>query len=478
MDANDVICEDFLDFATAERITGQELAALILGHIEKWGLDLQDCRGQGYDGASNMSGSRGGVQAIIARQNPKAIYVHCNSHVLNLCIVKTCQIATVKDMNGIMTDLAEFFWNSPKRQRLFERVLEKEAPDASKTRLKSLCRTRWVERHEAYETFCELYIHVVKVLEVMTSHLFEEEYGHWAWDSETRTVGSGLLSRVTSFPFIVAFLSTMKVLAFVKPISTKLQKRCNDVIRAYRMVDEAMQELKDLRETGDATFHAWFTECEQLAADVGIEPAVPRTVSRQRHRCNVPYSTPQDYYRRAIFLPLVDHIAEEMATRFGPLQQKAAALFALVPSVVAGGSKYETAKAYNDLKEEWSDDLPCPTVFDTEWMRWVKKWQGTGLGKPDNLQEAIKSCDKDIFPNIYTLLRLACTIPVTSAETERCNSALKALKTKTRNSMTETRLTSLSILKIHYGRPVDIPRAVDTFASQNPRRMRMSIMDQ
>ena len=36
---------------------------MILAHIEKWGLDLQDCRGQGYDGASNMSGARGGVQA-------------------------------------------------------------------------------------------------------------------------------------------------------------------------------------------------------------------------------------------------------------------------------------------------------------------------------------------------------------------------------------------------------------------------------
>ena len=164
----------------------------------------------------------------------------------------------------------------------------------------------------------------------------------------------------------------------------------------------------------------------------------------------MPYSTPEDYYRRAIFRPLVDHITQEMSTRFGPLRQKAAALFVLVPSVVAESSRDDTAKAYNHLKEEWSDDLPCPTVFDIEWMWWVKKWQGTDLAKPENLQEAMKSCDSDIFPNIHILLGLACTIPVTSAETERCNSALKALKTKTHHSMTETRLTSLSILKIHY----------------------------
>ena len=50
------------------------------------------------------------------------------------------------------------------------------------------------------------------------------------------------------------------------------------------------------------------------------------------------------YYRRAIFFPLVDHITE-MSAKFGPLQQKAAALFALVPPIVAEESKDDTAKA-------------------------------------------------------------------------------------------------------------------------------------
>ena len=59
-------------------------------------------------------------------------------------------------------------------------------------------------------------------------------------------------------------------------------------------------------------------------------------------------------------------------------------------------------------------------------------------------------------------------MPVTSAETESANRALKALKTKVRNSMTEGRLTSLSILKIHYS------RVVNAFAADNLRRMRMS----
>ena len=35
------------------------------------------------DGASNMS-SAGGVQGLTSAENSKAVYVHCNSHILNL----------------------------------------------------------------------------------------------------------------------------------------------------------------------------------------------------------------------------------------------------------------------------------------------------------------------------------------------------------------------------------------------------------
>ena len=61
------------------------LAFRIKETLTKYCLDFQDCRGQGYDGASNMSARRG-VQGLLIAENSKATYVHCSSHVLNLCI--------------------------------------------------------------------------------------------------------------------------------------------------------------------------------------------------------------------------------------------------------------------------------------------------------------------------------------------------------------------------------------------------------
>ncbi|GBP93574.1 Zinc finger MYM-type protein 1 [Eumeta japonica] len=50
-------------------------------------LDIHLCRAQGYDDAATMAGVHGGVQAIIKEHNPKALFMPCANHSLNLCEV-------------------------------------------------------------------------------------------------------------------------------------------------------------------------------------------------------------------------------------------------------------------------------------------------------------------------------------------------------------------------------------------------------
>ena len=56
------------------------------------GLDMQNCRGQAYDGAAAMSGAVNGAAARIRSLHPLAIYQHCRSHCLNLSIMKAATI--------------------------------------------------------------------------------------------------------------------------------------------------------------------------------------------------------------------------------------------------------------------------------------------------------------------------------------------------------------------------------------------------
>lgn len=59
------------------------LTTIIKDVLCRSGLDLLHCLGQAYDGSSNMSGRISGVQARI---NPKAVFIHCVCHSLNLAV--------------------------------------------------------------------------------------------------------------------------------------------------------------------------------------------------------------------------------------------------------------------------------------------------------------------------------------------------------------------------------------------------------
>ena len=50
--------KEFFDFLEAPSTTGEALADLLLGQIGMYGLDPNFIRGQGYDGAANMSGKQ------------------------------------------------------------------------------------------------------------------------------------------------------------------------------------------------------------------------------------------------------------------------------------------------------------------------------------------------------------------------------------------------------------------------------------
>jgi len=79
------IQESFLGFTEVESQKGQELAFLITKETESV-TDLQKIRGQGYDGAANMSGAYKGVQTLMKQKAPRARYIHCSAHALNFVI--------------------------------------------------------------------------------------------------------------------------------------------------------------------------------------------------------------------------------------------------------------------------------------------------------------------------------------------------------------------------------------------------------
>ena len=69
-------------------------------------LSLAQCRGQGYDGASNMMGHLRGVATQIQAEEKAAISVHCLAHCLNLCLQDTAKkCAPVRNALDIVIEI-------------------------------------------------------------------------------------------------------------------------------------------------------------------------------------------------------------------------------------------------------------------------------------------------------------------------------------------------------------------------------------
>jgi hypothetical protein len=135
---------EFLTFLELERITGVEIAEAILSFLRESNIPIGNMCGQGYDGASNMSSNRVGVQAKIKLKAPLATYVHCNGHCLNLIISKacTCALPEVRNVLNRLHTCCQYFLNSPKRSGALLMIVTHNV-DSESTRkpLLDLCKT-------------------------------------------------------------------------------------------------------------------------------------------------------------------------------------------------------------------------------------------------------------------------------------------------------------------------------------------------
>ena len=125
-----------------------------------------------------MSSNTVGVQARIREVSPMALYTHCQSHQLNLCIVKACSIPQIRNASGVISEIAKFFNYSPKRQHFFEHIIESVSPSEKRKKLKDLCKTRWVQRIDSYTVFYDLYSSIIKTMESIST--CSSEYGEWS----------------------------------------------------------------------------------------------------------------------------------------------------------------------------------------------------------------------------------------------------------------------------------------------------------
>ena len=79
-----LVHETFTGFYETASTTASTMFDIAQDVLTRFELHLSNCRGQCFDGASNMAGNVTGLQKRICEIQPKTLFVHCFNHSLSL----------------------------------------------------------------------------------------------------------------------------------------------------------------------------------------------------------------------------------------------------------------------------------------------------------------------------------------------------------------------------------------------------------
>ncbi|GLV31070.1 hypothetical protein CBL_12143 [Carabus blaptoides fortunei] len=225
--------------------------------LVNFGIDCKFMVGQGYDGASAMSGRFHGEQQYVPEKYDLAVYVHCASHRLNLAISDAYAIPVIRNcMESLRSGYNVF--NIPKRQAILTLSFEKLTPEASATRLKQLCATRWIQRHESVLVFLELQNATIDALENISS---------WN-DKTTSSAAVQLLAVIRCTEFQVSLRVISKVFAITLPFNRMLQTENLDLAATLELTVHPNNILTDIRNNAVEEFQSIFNNEMQMCEEI------------------------------------------------------------------------------------------------------------------------------------------------------------------------------------------------------------------
>nr|CAI5868539.1 unnamed protein product [Callosobruchus analis] len=412
------IREEFVGFVELKAQNASAIAEAIDNFLISSNLSKEDCVGFGFDGCSTMAGKEGGVQAILRKKYPRALYFHCSSHKLNLVVNDANAVPEIRNTVATVKDVITFFRESTTRRNY--------APNLSR-----LCETRWSEKYKSIRKFSQHFSELVKSLETLSVE------GNYA----TRKSAYQLHSAVTKPVFIVSLQTIAKYSAVIEPVVNALQAKSIDMISVGKHIKNIKDILRNDREFPDRISNEILQKARAVAMDLNIEISVPRLAHKQTHRSNPPSDNDNEYWRRSLIIPYIDSLISSLNIRFSQENTPAFALSRLHPLYMTKTSIADLHKNAESFQEFYNLDITGELNL---WHNlWVTKALSDDQLKDIEVVDLFKEANI-FYPAVRKALIILSTIPCTTATVERSFSTLRRVKTWLRSTMGEERLTDMS----------------------------------
>jgi len=434
--------EHFLGFVEINDSTGEGLFRCIVEKLKELNLNIKHLRGQGYDNGANMRGKHSGVQRRILNENPRAFFVPCAAHTLNLVVSDAAKVNTETIIFfGIIQELYNFFCASTKRWDVLKQF--------SKITLKPLSDTRWESRIDALSP---LRNNIGDYLDALLA-IYDNENN----DNNTKSEAKSLAMKL-DYEFICSLIIWYEILSRINVVSKMFQSSNTNLNESTKCLNNLITFFKEFRL--DDNFSNILKKAITLAEDVDISPQFKENPLRRRKKRMFNYESrderprdPEQNYKISFFLPIVDSAINSLIERFELLNSHAEKFQFLINfnEIYNLGDEVMKNKC-TDLQTALTDgeeiDINSSELYNE---LFIFKDTITQLNNYDPLNILNYMYTNDlfgIFPNLTIALRILLTLPVSVASGERSFSKLKLIKTYLRSNISQERLVGLAMIAI------------------------------
>ena len=455
--------------------------------LSKHGFDVQNLRGQGYDGASNMRGELNGLQALFIKDCPYAYYVHCYAHRLQLSLVGAARdVVPITQFFQKLHFVINTVDSSSKRHdelhdaQVVEiaRLLAIDQIETGKgaNQIRSLKRpgeTRWGSHLGSISSLMHMFNPVRVVLENLAA---DSSAG------ANRADGDTSFTYLTSFEFVFILCMMKEILETSEDLGKALQKKAQDIVNAVRLVHSTKVLLEEMR--SDEGWELFIGNVVEFCVehDIDIPDMEELYILRGgRARRQPDHFTRERYLRVEIFRATIDNQLNELNLRFN---EKVMDLLSISVTLIPrnGFTSFNAKEICSMVEKYYPADFTQQERYGLEIQlnHFAADAKNSGdLKKPITITSLCRCLVETGRDRIYNLLdrllRLLVTLPVSTASAERAFSSLKIIKSRLRNRMEDDFLADSLLLQIEREIASKIP-CEDIIADFKSRKNRRSYL--
>ena len=340
-----VINEKLIGLFCVDKTDADTLVMVLKNILIRCSLPLSKCCGQTYDGASNMAGHLNGVSAKLSREEPKALFIHCLAHSINLCLQDCTELCKpVNDALGLVAEIYNLINASPKRLAIYNELKRGSKVDA--TSLRPLCPTRWTVRTGAIAAILKNYSLIQETLEEIS----KESSG------AASSKASGLLCLMEKFSTFFGLKLAYLTFVATEQLATTLQAKdvnaqvCMDAVKATKAFLQGQRN--------DAKFTSFFESVKEESTDLTNSPNLPRKRimskrldqgSGQQHQ----FLQPSDYFRQQYF-NIFNVMSQNLDDRF---HQQSLDILQELEKLVVDGCNGETTTPSDTIMKLYEKEI-------------------------------------------------------------------------------------------------------------------------